>query len=91
MLYFTVGLAIGIFQFFCLKKILTIITAAANIKAALPYLVLKLAVYGAAITLFLTLFRSNILWAGIGLAAGIVAMAAVFIIREFFLKGDEKK
>lgn len=88
-LFVIFGITVGLIQLFLLKKTADSLTAGK--KDFLLFVLIKLVVYAGAISLLLLLFRGFILYAGIGLAAGMISGAFInFFITLQKGKNNEK-
>lgn len=88
-LFVILGIAVGMIQFFLLKKTVEYISA--QNKKFLLFIILKLIIYALAVFLLLTFFGSFIIHAGIGLGIGMIAFAFInFIVSVSKYKSNDK-
>jgi hypothetical protein len=74
---------VGAAQFFLLKRLMG--CALRGERGAVKYILVKLALYAAAIALVITLLRDQAIGAGIGLAAGMLGSAILSSVRTLVL------
>lgn len=85
MLAFIMAMLFGAVQMFVLSILLRSVTSG-NIKAVIKSLLVKLALYSAAISILLLKFPENIINCACGYAAGLPISAAVYFIYLNFFK-----
>lgn len=86
MLAFIIAMLFGTVQMFVLSILLRSVTSG-NIKTVIKALLVKLALYGAAIAVLLLKFPESIINCACGYAAGLpLSAAAYFIYLSFFKK-----
>ena len=82
-LFILVGFAIGYTQFGLLRMITaSVLSGAFKLGKMLISIGLKILIYAVAIVIMLKIFRAFIVFAGGGLAAGLILGAVIFAIRN---------
>lgn len=89
-LFFAIGLALGVIQFFLTKKLTDCLTAKNN-SGILICSAIKLAVYAAAVSIIFIFANKYLVHSGIGYAAGMIPGAFInFIISAGKDKSNKK-